>query len=158
MNNLSFEITTPKDMLNKLILEVGDYEKQLTSSRHAINAAMTAWHLVEWIYFEFDFKTNFPKISDFKREIKLKCPKLQIMHDITNGSKHFQITNYPPKVTETKLHEGAFSDDFSRDYDISRLQVVYNNKTFDFINEIENVRDFWVEYFKNELNVNVEII
>ena len=156
MNNLSFEITTPKDMLNKLFMEVGDYEKQLTSSRHAINAAMTAWHLVEWIYFDFDFKTKFPKISDYKREIKLLCPKLQIMLDIANGSKHFQITNYPPKVTETKLHEGAYSDDYSSDYDISRLQVVYNSEIFDFINEILIVRDFWVEYFKNELKVIVE--
>ena len=156
MNNYSFEIKTSKDFLNKLIIEVSDYERQLTSSRHAINAAMTAWHLVDWVYNEFNFNSTFPNFSDFKIYIKSRCPKLQIMNDIATGSKHFQINSYPPKVQETKLHEGAYSDEYSREYDISTLQVVVNNETYNFIDELENVRDFWKEYFSNELNINME--
>ncbi|MDP1624491.1 MAG: hypothetical protein Q8L64_01855 [bacterium] len=127
---------------------------ELSSSRLAINAAMTAWHLIEWIYWEYDFHSTI-KNSDFIKEIKLKYPKLQIMHDISNGAKHFQLNHHSPKVMETKLDHGSYSDDYSRDYDISRLQVVIDDETCDFINELENVRDFWIEYFRNVLNVNI---
>lgn len=156
MNTLSFEIKTSKDFLEKLIFEVSEYEKQLSSSIHALNAAMTAWHLIEWIYHEYDYHVAYPRINDFIQEIKQKYPKLQIMHDIANGTKHFQLNNHIPQVDETKLRKGSFSDDYSRDYDISRLQVVFQGKTYEFINELESVRDFWIEYLNNELKFDLK--
>jgi hypothetical protein len=50
----SFGIRTPTDLLNKLIEEQRDFEKShCLSARHATNAAMTAYHLHEWVWGAF---------------------------------------------------------------------------------------------------------
>lgn len=59
MADHSFEIKTCADMLIKLKEEYSDFEKQPLSSRHAINSAMTSWHLVDWTIIEFENKHGF---------------------------------------------------------------------------------------------------
>ena len=147
MNKLSFGIISSNDFLQKLIDEVEEYEKQLASSRHAINAAMTAWHLIDWVYHDFNLQPKYGELFKFQAAIKVKYPKIQIMHDIANGMKHCKLNRHTPVIEESILKEGDYSDDYCCDYNISRLQVIFHGDTLDFILELENVRDFWINYF-----------
>ena len=78
------------------------------------------------------------------------------MQDISNGTKHFTITKYPPSVKNTELHKGAFSNAFSRAFDISALEIELTNGTkLYFEDEIEKVINFWENYFLTELRVTI---
>ena len=49
----SFEIATAKDFLSKLKEEQNDFTASHSlSSRHAVNAILTAYHLQEWVWKE----------------------------------------------------------------------------------------------------------
>jgi hypothetical protein len=68
--------------------DYNDFKKDTSSSRIALNCAMTAWHLTDWIYHEFGFESSFKNIYDFQEVVKRDCESLVVMHDITSGSKH----------------------------------------------------------------------
>jgi len=91
MNQLSFEIRTTEDFFRKLMDDYSEFQENITSSRLAINCAMTAWHLTEWIFYEFYNipSSSFNSVSAFQQDIKRQCYSLQIMHDLTTGTKHF---------------------------------------------------------------------
>ncbi len=150
MTNLSFNIRNTKDFLNKLFEDYEEYLKDPTSSRTAINSAMTAWHLSDWAYNEFsELKTQFPKLDQYQSHLKTLCPELQIMHDITNGSKHCVLSRHNPDIAETNLRKGAFSKAFSRAFDISTLDIEMKDGTkLYFEDQIEKVISFWKDYIK----------
>ncbi|MFC2138619.1 hypothetical protein ACFLTE_10620 [Bacteroidota bacterium] len=158
MSDFSFNIKNSKDFFAKLLADYDDYKANKTISRTALNCAMTAWHLIDWIYYEFGYNTSgqFNKISDFQEFFKLKCPSMQIMHDLTNGTKHYLLTRHQPKIKKTDLHKGSYSNDYSRDYDISTLNIEMNDgvKKY-FEDEIEIVVNFWIEYLY--INHNIKI-
>lgn len=153
INNLSFDIRTSVDFFQKLKEDYSEFMKDKTSSRIALNCAMTAWHLIEWVFHEYN--TN-KKLDNFQNEIKNKCSSMQIMKDISNGTKHYLLTKSKPEIKKTSLSKGSFDNGFNRDFDISTLDVEYNDGTEVFFeDEIENVIDFWENYFKTELSVNI---
>jgi len=158
MGNHSFEIKTSIDFFIKLKEDYLEFNANKLSSKCAINCAMTAWHLAEWIYVEYNALANinqFQTIEMFKNNIKSQCPSLQIMQDITNGTKHFFLRKQST-IKTTELHEGSFSDDFSRDFDISGLEIELTDGTkLYFEDEIEKVKIFWEGFFKNELGIIV---
>lgn len=154
MNKLSFDIKSSKDFLQKLIEDHEEFINNSTSSRIALNCAMTAWHLTEWIYHEYHelLKTEFSSLTAFQTKMKEKCPSLQIMHDLANGTKHFKLTRHKPSVSSTILHQGAFSSDFSRDFDISTLDITLNNGTKVYYeDEIDFCINYWNKYLNNEI-------
>jgi hypothetical protein len=152
-SRLSFNITNSKDFLAKLLEDFEDFKKDDTSSRLAINCAMTAWHLSDWIYFEYKFD-KVSKLFDFQESIKSTCPSLQVMHDITNGSKHFKLTKHQPKVAETKLHGGSFDKSFDRSFDISTLDVEMKDGSKKYFeDELQKVINFWTNYFEETLKL-----
>lgn len=152
MNDLSFEIKTAKDFLEKLKEDYAEYCKNGTSSRIALNCAMTAWHLTDWFYNEYYsvLSVEFSKLPIYQEEMKRKCPPLQIMHDITNGTKHYLLKRHTPEIKSTKLHKGSFDHSFDRSFDISTLDIEMNNgKKVYFEDVIKTVVDFWEDYFQN---------
>lgn len=154
MNKLSFDIKNSQDFLKKLCDDFTEFQQNDTSSRIALNCAMTAWHLTEWVYNEFMNK-KFSSVTDFQIDLKNKCFSLQLMHDISNGAKHYKLTKHKPSIKDTELHHGSFSNDFSRDFDISSLKIETNDgKVYYFEDEIENVINFWTSYFESELKLN----
>lgn len=149
MSKLSFEIKTSIDFFNKLQEDYIEFSNDKTSSRVALNCAMTSWHLTEWIYNEFNtqLKLSFPTLPTFQSFIKVQCPSLQIMHDIANGTKHYKLTQHKPVIKETSIHQGAFSSEFSREFDITTLNIELNNGTeLYFEDEIERSINFWRQY------------
>ncbi|MEK6783147.1 MAG: hypothetical protein AABY93_15710 [Bacteroidota bacterium] len=151
MTRLSFDIVNSKQFFSKLLEDSKDYQIDKTSSRLAINCAMTAWHLSDWIYFEEEYDKIY-KLVDFQERLKKLCPALQIMHDICTGSKHFHLTKHQSKVEESKLHSGEFSSDFSRDFDISVLILEMKDGTKSYFeDDLETVIDFWNKVFAKGL-------
>jgi hypothetical protein len=157
MTNYSFDIKHSKDFFAKLLADYSDFKVDKTVSRTALNCAMTAWHLIDWIYYEFGYNNSeqFNKLSLFQEYLKLKCPSLQIMLDLTNGTKHYLLKRHQPEIKETTLHKGDFSRDFSRDFDISTLNIEMNDGTKKYFeDEIEIVVNFWIEYLYENHNIN----
>ena len=112
MPELSFEIKNSKDFFNNLLEEYEDFCKEPTSTRKALNCAMYAWHLIDWIYHEFIHSIGeYNGLGDFQQFIKFRCPALQIMHDLMNGTKHSVLTRHKPEVLKSNLHSGAFGNE-----------------------------------------------
>jgi len=154
MNQLSFEIITPIDFFGKLIEDHREYAGDLLSSRRAINCAMSAWHLLDWIYWEY-YHVSMEK-RELMDKVQRECPAFIILQDITNGSKHYRITYYTSRVASTEHHRGAFSSGFSRGFDISTLEVIKTDGTRHFYEDIINEAIvYWRLFFKNELNIEL---
>jgi hypothetical protein len=158
MNNLSFDIKTSKNFYEKLLIDHDEFSKDKTSSRNALNCAMTAWHLTEWVYNEFNqiLNSQFSSLSLFQQDLKHKCPALQIMHDLANGTKHYHLTKHRPIVSKTNLHAGSFDSSFDRSFDISTLEIeLKDGSKIYFEDEIETAIIFWKHYFQSTFNLLV---
>jgi hypothetical protein len=156
--NLSFELRNSADMLGKLKFDAAEYLADNESSYKALNYAMTAWHLSEWVYHEFK-ASEFNTLSKFQEALKLKCPEIQIAHDISNGSKHYKLNRHYSQTLSTKYHRGFFSSDFySKDFfDVSGLVVEMRSGEQHYFTEIVmSIRDFWLEYFLSELSIRIK--
>ena len=98
MNKLSFDIRNSEDFFRKLNEDYKDYKNNPNSARLALNCAMTSWHLSEWIYHEFEMNKSYKKVKLYQAHVKKLCPSLQIMHDISNGSKHYNYERANERV------------------------------------------------------------
>lgn len=56
--------------------------------------------------------------------MRAECPDLGYLQDIAIARKHGEISHYAPRVKKASERGGAFSQDFSRDFDISLLVIV----------------------------------
>ena len=147
MPHFSFDISSSHDLYLKLKENHNDFLKEKTSVRFALNCAMTAWHIIDWIAIQKGITKS--ELKKFKEDFKSKCSSLEIMQDLCNGTKHCQINNYTPRVKNTEKHIGDYSNDFNNDFDISRLIVELSDGSKKrFADEIEIVVRFWKDYFK----------
>jgi hypothetical protein len=150
MAGRSFEIATARDFYNKLLEDYAAFNEDPTSSRLAINCAMTAWHLSDWIYYDYQSTliTLFPKIRLYQEFLSIQhCTDLEIMRCITNGSKHCAPHNGKQMVQGTGIHKGVFAKQFSRQHDISYLKVMLvDGSEARFEDVLERVIAFWRTY------------
>ncbi len=123
---LSFALDAPRGMLAKLEREIARVVSASHSrdgiSDHGINAAITAWLLVDWCWkakFESDVSAQDLLVAPtspsrtkpdanrgmppmwFKRFLWQQCPELSLCQDVANGSKHMTVDFYPADVVET---------------------------------------------------------
>ena len=88
-----FGIYTPRDLLLKLSWEIqnlNDPSMGITAEGyHCFNAAVTAWHLTDWVWKAFH-QQQFKKVSDFQSVIRKESKHLAICDQLANGSKHFE--------------------------------------------------------------------
>ncbi|WP_375787727.1 hypothetical protein ACE10Z_09730 [Bradyrhizobium sp. Pha-3] len=98
-----FGIETPVQLYAKLVQEFDDACEAPGSGRHAMNFAITAYHLTEWVWKDF-LKEDEAKrrelgigksIESFKGWIAEKSIWTAQMQDLANGSKHFQAKGLP---------------------------------------------------------------
>jgi len=91
-----FDINTSRDFLAKLEADFADYAKEPGSGRLALNCAMTAYHMREWVWGDW-LQTDCAvwkalKIRDdksFLAWIDKACPWFPVIQALTNGAKHF---------------------------------------------------------------------
>lgn len=164
--NLTFEIDTSKKLFNKLMEEYNDFDKSHLSPRFAMNSAVDSWHLTDWTYQEFfknderfqdtekidkKGKTRFISgILQYQHFLTKKCPELEYMRLITNGTKHCILRDSSRKE-KTIIKKGDFSSDFSRkDFNVSRFIIeIDKNKELDFEKTLLKTIDFWKEFLES---------
>lgn len=151
----SFDIKSAYDFYEKLQAEHASLGDEPLSSRHAINFAMTAWHLVEWIWWDLlegcPSRTRSLGIDShsecaFRQYVRRECPAIVCMEDIANGSKHCKrsTNRKSKKVARTEHHRGPFSSGFNRGFDISRLQVELDDGTVEWFEDLaDRVLHYW---------------
>jgi hypothetical protein len=91
-----FDIITSRDFLEKLEADFDDFMKEPYSARHALNCAITAYHLHEWVWGDW-LKTDYATwktlgIRDkdsFLAWIDKACIWFKTIQDLANGAKQF---------------------------------------------------------------------
>jgi hypothetical protein len=98
-----FDITMSHDYLEKLEADFDDYMKEPASARRALNCAITAYHLHEWVWGDWLRQnqqvqdalsitgvTNRQRREAFLSWIDKACPWFSTIQDLSNGAKHFR--------------------------------------------------------------------
>ncbi|GGW39167.1 hypothetical protein [Arenibacter certesii] len=151
MGSLTFGTDTAKDKYQEFLEEYAEYKDDETSIKKASNLANSAWHLVDWAFEDYKSIHNFDKIGDFRETLYPNCQSLKIMHDLANAKKHKNLRRPKANLRNTKKHKGDFSSDFSSDFDITYLEIeLEDGNKLSFENEIDKVKDFWVDYFADK--------
>lgn len=91
-----FDIMTSRDFYAKLVADFDDYMSAPDSSRHALNCAITAFHLYEWVWGDW-LKTDYVvqkalgirNQKTFLEWITRASPWFVAVRDLANGTKHF---------------------------------------------------------------------
>lgn len=118
----TFQIKTIGNMLSKLDWEITQLrESQFSvsssidvSSYFAINAAVTAFHIVDWIWqlgtpeqqagwVESDAPAKPNRQTRFQINLKKRCPELGVCREIANTFKHLTDNDYTDKRVLTNV-------------------------------------------------------
>ena len=158
MANYSFDLNDHHEYLKKLEAEFADLKGDPISSRHAMNFAMNAYHMLEWVWeHEPQIDQKFSDNSKFRAAVYRKCPAMKVMRDLSNGSKHTNIKlTQNPTVASTEVHEGAFqADAFQADaFDVSALLVnMADGTSHNFIDDAIAAMEFWMQAFRDSFEI-----
>jgi hypothetical protein len=155
-----FEIKTARQFLEKLHEEQADFERSnFLSSRHAINAAITAYHLHEWVWADFAKprrSTLWPNKKAFKAHLESTWREFRLAEQLTDGSKHFalggggQFGAQPGDISSTGVHGGSFGPGFSRAIDTSYLWVEVDRTRERAEDIISRSVQLWDEFFASQ--------
>lgn len=142
-----FEIENSQDKLKVLEL---DYKKLIQDPLNislAEKACSDAWHLADWVFEEKREVNNLLTKQNFRENLFLNCPEMRILHDISNCIKHKVLSRPKAQIKETKKHGGSFSSSFSKDFDVSRLEVYLDDGSKI---DVDSLLKISIEYWKNE--------
>ena len=82
-----FDITTPRDFFNKVVLpQYSDYRANIASQRHALLSAIVTYHMYEWVHERKFTKEHFE--STYPEHLHL-IDNFETARKIANGTKHF---------------------------------------------------------------------
>ncbi|MEZ4858533.1 MAG: hypothetical protein R2781_06955 [Flavobacteriaceae bacterium] len=155
MSSLTLGKDSAKDKYEDFLKDYSEYKKNGDSIEKALIVANSAWHLTEWVYNDNVKATYYQNIGEFRESLYPKCPSLKIMHDITTASKHKTLKRPKANLHNTRRHKGNFSRDFSKDFDISYLEIeLKSGEKLDFEDEIDKLKIFWDDFFKANQNSN----
>jgi hypothetical protein len=147
------DLVTPVNLLDKLKLEHDDLSTDPTSTRHAINAAFTAWHMTEWIWGlrlkgngDYRSELGLVKKTDgkkprnlFRDNMKANCMSLVTMEAITNGAKHLS------RDAATKVNSG-YSNTYRDSYEAELFVTLENGSVVKFPDELEKAIRHWENF------------
>jgi hypothetical protein len=93
-----FDITTCTDFYSMLVQDFDDYMSETHSARKAVNCAIAAYHLREWVW--KDWIANDVSVQKmigvcdrdgFNAWVNQCCVWFSLVREIANGTKHFKI-------------------------------------------------------------------
>ncbi len=157
MNIHSYEIKTSVDLLRKLLDEREDFLKQPLSSRVAMNAVITAWHLHEWIYLEYAEHALIKSLGSFEafRHYLYSRESFENVRDLANGSKHFTLTRKNSSIIGTRLAQPG--ERLSWKTTLKEPRLIYVTRLGDsrlngFFDDLLYASTlFWCDFFVKEL-------
>lgn len=96
-----FDINNSRDFYQKLLEDFDDYMGNLNSARHALNCAIAAHHMHDWVWADFlkeddQLRAKFgidKKLTSFIKWIEAQSIWFGMVQSISNGSKHFTRNN-----------------------------------------------------------------
>ena len=139
-----FEISDSKDKL-KLLEE--DFRRLMEEPLNITLAEQTcsgAWHLADWVFAEKKVDNPDLTLDAFRTQLYEDCPEFKILHDLVNSFKHKNLSRPKVQITETKKKRGDFSNDFSKDFDVSRLEVHFKDQPKIDLDDLVRVAiDYW---------------
>ena len=165
---LSFGIVSSRGFFEKLLTEYQFFDRDHVSPIHAINCALTSWHMTDWTFNEFVspqglfndiekekmkdgrvFVFNISALRQYQDFVIKECPELRYMSLIANGSKHCVLRN-STVVGKTVKYDGDFAyQDFSRhDFDVDRLEIENSDGTK---SDFEQLLLKTIEYWRQKL-------
>lgn len=148
----TFENKTSQGKFNELLHQYNEFLNDETNSSKAEELCKNAWHLVDWVFEEFQNIHLTRSIGDFRDTLYPQCESLKIIHDIANGSKHNKVSRPKASIRSTNKHLGPFSNIFSREFDQTCLEIIMEDGTILlFEDEIGKVVEFWKNYFERNL-------
>jgi hypothetical protein len=150
-----FGIQNSRDFYEKLVAEYEDLHHDPMSARIAVNCAITAYHLAEWIWGDW-LKGNLAAqaavgvhtVDEFKKWVDTQTPYFAAMQSITNGTKHFNQNAF----SQTQLSEGAFDRNafdpnaFSVNGLLIEVQTDSGAHWYDYETVLEQLLLFWREF------------
>jgi len=159
----SFEIKTAGQFLRKLEEDYRDFEAKPLSSRFAINCAMTAWHLREWVWAQQlkgnsgeqnrKFSRAFKDFKEFDAFLFDVCPEFHILQAICNGSKHFQVSGNVATTFSARVDLSASPRRFGRpEKGVAGLWVSIkdNKRLVKFHDVLGQILKFWQSKLQSE--------
>jgi hypothetical protein len=126
----------------------------------AINCAITAWHLTDWIWTGMartcasrpevatllGVSGRLPTKVDFIKWAVRKCPELEICQSICNGSKHVACVD----LDDTRMAAPDPNERRPGRQLVARIEIVDDGRTRDAIEVLGRVIDFWTWQVTNE--------
>ena len=134
-------INSSRDMLEKLRREIDRLAGSIIRQEivdHGLNAAMTAWHLTDWVWREIQGSTRRPtltakagapirELKQFQELVKRNCAELAYCEDIAISTKHFTFSKLP--VFSTKVTERFKINPIGKDGGATRHQFSPTGET-----------------------------
>jgi hypothetical protein len=153
----TFGISTPREMLGKLLEEQKDLHADGLSARHAINATMTAHHLYEWVWGAFldgnpaarSALGLSPALSAeaakaaFRDYCERECPAMADARKVANGSKHFKVNKVRTGEDEGPFDPAIFDPAI---FDVGHLWIERNGQKQPVEEFVQELVDFWSEF------------
>jgi len=174
----TFGLENCRDLCEKLTREF----KRLENARdreeiadHAINFAITAWHLIDWIWVAFERKDEYfaftgtakcesskwKYLSDFRKYIVEREPRLRYCGLFANSAKHLQLSNdrWPEQESISTPVSGmsfghtkstlVIGDDFQGEIQW-KPKICIGDDRLDARAEFQAVLTFWTEFVYHE--------
>ena len=109
---------------------------------------VTADHIVDWLH---------PNERANQAAERANSPLVEICYHISSGAKHFEATHPTHKsVASTGVHTGELSDEFSREFDVTTLELLLTDdaakqlgfKSIDALSLAKRVLAYWENHPK----------
>ena len=147
----TFGLSNSEDFLEELRGAVSDLNEDPGNPRLARYAAIVAWSMCDWV--EVDIGRRLQRSL-----IKVQCPALGYLQELANVFKHRKLRPSTPVTLSAAVRTGSFSREFSRAFDVTRLELVLEegNQLW-FEDVIQEALDFWILFFRENGLVQMEV-
>jgi hypothetical protein len=151
-----FDINNSCDFYQKMLEDFDDYMQQQDSARLAMNCAITAHHMADWVWGDFlkgnailKAKLGIKTKDDFMAWIDGQTDWYELVQSISNGSKHFIRQASTEIVKYGGWGEGGFGHGpFGADYLAIRLHGPEVWQSLPLTILFEGVICFWRDFLR----------
>ena len=145
----AFGIDEPIPALNDFQEKVRQFRSDALNKELACDCAIAAWHICDIVFVKTSVKSVFRSLTTFQEKVRTECLDLGYLQDIAIARKHGEISRYTPRVKTASEKGGAFSQAFSRDFDISLLVIVTEDgNEHAMLDVLARVLAYWEQFFQ----------